>query len=331
MLNVSRVVRPLMDLVTFGEAMVRLSPPAGERLDDARRFDVHVGGSELNVAAGAARLGLRTRWVSRLAETPLGRLIARRAGEAGVDLSHVLWAEGERVGLYFVDGEAVRYDRADSAMSRLAPGVVDWPRALDGARWFHLSGITPALPAGAAAATVEALAAAKRAGGGLTVSYDLNYRPQLWTAERAREVQEPFLGQVDVLITNQEDPRILFGIAGPEETVARALQQRFGCRAVVVTLRAPSGSGRRTRSAIALAGGALHRGPRSAADILDPIGAGDAFSAGLIAALLRSDDWATALRWGVALSALKYGVAGDFSTAGPADLEQAVKRLEDVR
>src|SRR6266498_2111816 len=111
-----------MDLVTFGEAMVRLSPPAGQ-------------------------LGLRARWVSRLPETPLGRLIARRAAEAGVDLSQVLWAEGERVGLYFVDAAAVRYDRADSAMSRIAPGAVDWPRALDGARWFHLSGITPALSA----------------------------------------------------------------------------------------------------------------------------------------------------------------------------------------
>ncbi len=325
MLNVSRVVRPLMDLVTFGEAMVRLSPPAGQRLDDARQLDVHVGGSELNVAVGAARLGLRARWVSRLPETPLGRLIARRAAEAGVDLSHVRWAEGERVGLYFVDAAAVRYDRADSAMSRLAPGAVDWPRALDGARWFHLSGITPSLSASAAAATAEALAAAKRAG--LTVSYDLNYRPQLWSPERAREDQEPLLGQVDVLITNQEDPRALFGIAGPEETVARALQERFGCRAVVVTLREPAGSARRTRGAIALAGGTLHRGPRSAADIVDPIGAGDAFSAGLIAALLRSDDWGTAVRWGVALSALKYGVAGDFSTAGQADLERALNRL----
>src|SRR5438034_10123283 len=98
-----------MDVVTFGEAMVRLSPPAGERLDDARQFDVHVGGSELNVAAGAARLGVSTRWVSRLPETPLGRLIARRAGEAGADLSHVRCAEGARVGLSFVEATAVDY------------------------------------------------------------------------------------------------------------------------------------------------------------------------------------------------------------------------------
>ena len=318
-----------MDVVTFGEAMVRLSPPAGERLDDARRFEVHVGGSELNVAAGAARLGLGTRWVSRLPETPLGRLIAQRAGEAGVDLSHVLWAKGERVGLYFVDAAAVHYDRADSAMSRIAPGAIDWPRALDGARWFHLSGITPALSATAAAATEEALAAARRAG--LTVSYDLNYRPQLWSAERARALQEPLLGQVDVLISNQEDPRAVFGITGGEDVVARTLQQRFGCRAVVITLREPSGAGRRTRGAIALAGGTMHRGPRGDAGVVDPIGAGDAFSAGLIAALLRSDDWDAAIRWGVALSALKYGVPGDFSTAGQADLEKALKRLQDNR
>jgi len=318
-----------MDLVTFGEAMVRLSPPAGQRLDDARHFDVHVGGSELNVAAGAARLGLRSRWVSRLPETPLGRLIAHRAGEAGVDLSHVLWAEDERVGLYFVEAAAVRYDRADSAMSRLAPGVVDWPRALDGARWFHTSGITPALSDTAEAAAAEAVAAANHAG--VTVSYDLNFRPQLWSAERARTVLGFMVSHADVLITNEEDPRAVFGIEGNAEDVARALQKRFGCRAVVVTLREPTGSGRRTRSAIALVGGTLHRGPRSAADIVDPIGAGDAFSAGLIAALLRADDWRAALRWGVALSALKYGVAGDFSTATQAGLEQALKRLEDLR
>ena len=329
MLKVSRVVRPLMDLVTFGEAMVRLSPRAGEQLDDARHCDVHVGGSELNVAVGAARLGLGARWISRLPETPLGQLIARRAREAGVDLSRVVWAKGERVGLYFVEAAAVHYDRADSAMSRIGPGLIDWPRALAGARWFHLSGITPALSPTAAAATAEALAAAKQAGA--TVSYDLNYRPQLWSGERARAVQEPLLGQVDVLITNQEDPRAVFGLAGGEDVVARALQERFGCRAVVVTLREPSGSGRRTRSAIALADGTIHRGPSCDVGVVDPIGAGDAFCAGLIAGLLRSDDWGTAVRWGVALSALKYGVPGDFSAAGQDDLERALQHLEDDR
>jgi 2-dehydro-3-deoxygluconokinase len=324
-----------MDLVTFGEAMVRLSPPAGERLDDARRYDAHVGGSELNVAAGAARLGLRARWVSRLPENPVGRLIARRAGEAGVDVSRLLWATGERAGLYFVElgatsvSEAVHYDRANSAMSRLGPGAIDWPGALAGARWFHMSGITPALSATAAAATAEALRAAKQAG--LTVSYDVNFRPQLWTAAAARTAQEPLLPHVDVLITSQQDPGVVFGIAGADEVVARTLQERFRCRAVVVTQREPAGSGRRTRSAVALADGTIHRGPRRDVKVVDPIGAGDAFCAGLIASLLRSGDWDAALRSGVALAALKYGVPGDFSAAGSEDLERALQDLEDDR
>src|SRR2546426_12142231 len=119
MLKVSRVVRPLMDLVTFGEAMVRLSPRAGEQLDDARHCDVHVGGSELNVAVGAARLGLCARWISRLPETPLGQLIARRAREARVDLSRVWGTKGERGGLYFVQAAAGHYNTGGHALKRL--------------------------------------------------------------------------------------------------------------------------------------------------------------------------------------------------------------------
>jgi 2-dehydro-3-deoxygluconokinase len=197
-----------MDLVTFGEAMLRLTPAGSHRLDDARNFDVYVGGSELNVAVAAARLGLGSRWVSRLPENALGRTVSNRARELGVDVSCVAWSPNDRLGLYFVElaeGAGARasnvvYDRAGSAMARIAPGMIDWTLALNGARWFHVSGITPALSDSAAATLVESLAAAKTAS--VTVSYDLNFRPLLWKAEQARRAQEPLMQYVDVLIAS---------------------------------------------------------------------------------------------------------------------------------
>jgi 2-dehydro-3-deoxygluconokinase len=331
-----------MDLVTFGEAMVRLTPPDFQRLEQARSFNVHVGGGELNVAVGAARLGLAARWISRLPENPLGRVIASRAREQGVDVSHVLWSKEDRAGLYFVElgaaprASSVLYDRAGSAMSRVQPGAIDWSRALAGARWFHTSGITPALGDSAAAATAEALAAAKA--GGLTVSYDLNYRGKLWSPERARHIQEPLMRHVDVLITTEEDTRVVFGIGGgrADDTyttvdadsygrVARALHERFGFKAVAVTLRENPRVLLNTWSAIVYAGGATFQAPRYEVEIVDRIGAGDAFSAGLIYGALRTGDWDAAVRYGTALSALKHSTPGDFSASTREEVEQLLK------
>src|SRR5688572_686298 len=236
-------VRLRMDLVTFGEAMVRLTPPDFQRLEQARSFDVHVGGAELNVAVGAARLGVAARWVSRLPENALGRMIANRAREQGVDV-HVEWTADDRAGLYFAElgaaprASSVLYDRAASAISKVAFGTIDWTSVFAGARWYHVSGITPALSDSAAKVTAESLAAAKNAG--LTVSYDLNYRGKLWSARKARVVQEPLMEHVDVLITTEEDARVVFGIgaeakdnyahldADSHAEVARALQKQFG-------------------------------------------------------------------------------------------------------
>jgi 2-dehydro-3-deoxygluconokinase len=328
-------------LVTFGEAMVRLTPPDFERLEQARRLDVQVGGGELNVAVGATRMGVPSAWVSRLPDNPLGRLVANRAREHGVDVSHVVWAAGERVGLYFVEAGAaprassVLYDRAGSAASRLAPGMIDWARVFDGARWFHTSGITPALGATVAAAVAEALEAARRAG--LTVSYDLNYRSKLWSPAEARRVQEPLMRYVDVLITTEEDTRVVFGIesgrsaagytaveASSYAQVARELQARFGFRAVAITLRENPRVWLNTWSAIALAGGELHEAPRYEVEIVDRIGAGDAFSAGFIAGALEGD-WDRAVRLGTALSALKHGMPGDFSWSTRREVEQLLE------
>src|SRR5439155_14528685 len=157
------------DVTTFGEAMLRLSPPNFRRLEQARSLQVFVGGAELNTAVGLARLGRSTAWISRLTQNPLGRLLGNHAREAGVSTEHVVWTEDDRVGVYFLEfgaaprASSVLYDRKQSAMANIQPGMVDWPRAFSGAKWFHVTGITPALSGTAAEATREALQAARAA------------------------------------------------------------------------------------------------------------------------------------------------------------------------
>jgi len=311
-----------MDLVTFGEAMVRLTPPGFQRLVQARSFDAHVGGGELNVAVAAARLGTASRWVSRLPDNALGHMIANRAREQGVDVS-VEWTTDDRAGLYFAElgaaprASSVLYDRAGSAMRRVAPGTIDWPSVLGGARWLPVSGITPALSEAAAKVTAEALIAAKEAR--LIVSYDVNYRSKLWSPERARAVQEPLMEHVDVLITTEEDTRVVFGMsareshepsdAEPYEEIARALGRRFDLGAVAVTLPLVL---RSSSSAVVAAQGKTYRAPRYEVQVIDRIGAGDAFSAGLIVSRLENGGWDDAVRFASAASALKHSIPGDF-------------------
>jgi 2-dehydro-3-deoxygluconokinase len=316
-----------MDLVTFGEAMVRLTPPDFQRLEQARSFDAYVGGGELNVAVAAARLGVASRWVSRLPENALGRMIANAARQQGVD-AQIEWSSDDRAGLYFAElgaaprASSVLYDRAASAVSRIAPGSVDWQSAFDGARWFHVSGITPALSESAAKVTTESLLAAKKAG--LMVSYDLNYRSKLWSAEKARAVQEPLMEHVDVLITTEEDTRVVFGIGAEAKGsyeqvdaesyahVARALEKKFKLRAVAITLRENPRVLLNSWSAIVAADNKIHRAPRYEVEVVDRIGAGDAFSAGLIVSRLESNGWEESVRFATAVSALKHSMPGDF-------------------
>jgi len=330
-----------MDLVTFGEAMVRLTPPAFQRLEQARSLEVYVGGGELNVAVAAARLGIASRWVSRLPENALGRMIANAAREQGVD-AHIEWTTDGRAGLYFAElgaaprASSVLYDRAESAISRVTPGSIDWASVFDGARWFHISGITPALSESAAKATAESLVAAKKAG--LTVSYDLNYRSKLWSAEKARTVQEPLMEHVDVLITTEEDTRVVFGIGDAEakdqyantdadyyRRVALALAKKFDFRAVAVTLRENPRVLLNSWSAIVAADGKIHRAPRYEVEVIDRIGAGDAFSAGLIVSRLENRDWDDAVRFATATSALKHSIPGDFCLVTRSEVEQLLR------
>src|SRR5437762_459986 len=307
-----------MDLVTFGEAMIRFSPPAAQRLEQATSLEASVGGSELNVAVLAARLGVASRWVSRLPDNALGRMIAARAREHGVD-AHVDWTVDGRVGLYFVEIGGARissvlYDRTGSAISRVTPGTIDWASVFTGARWYHVSGITPALSDGAAKVTAESLALAKQVG--LTVSYDLNYRSKLWSAKQARAVQEPLLEHADLLITTAEDARVVFGL---DAEAHDTLQKRFDLNAVVITL------GEGPHAAIALADGKMHTAPRYEVEVVDRIGAGDAFSGGLIVSRLEHRGWDDAVRFAAATAALKHRIPGDFCLVTRDEVDQHLR------
>src|SRR5437763_12346443 len=230
------------DVVTFGEAMVRLSPPNFRRLEQARSLDVQAGGAELNTAVGLARLGRSTAWVSRLTDNAVGRLIANHAREAGVSTDHVVWTDDDRVGVYFLEfgaaprASSVLYDRKGSAIAAVRPGTVPWAAVFAGAKWFHVTGITPALGTGAAETTREALRAARAAG--LKTSIDLNHRVKLWSNAEAGKWMTEFMQWCDVLVTTEEDIERVFGITGKDyEDVAAQVARRFPLSVVAITLR----------------------------------------------------------------------------------------------
>jgi len=336
----------MVDVVTFGEAMIRLAPPHFQRLEQTASLDVQIGGGELNVAVGASRLGLASAWVSRLPKNTLARLMENRVKQMGVDTSRIIWANEGRVGLYFVEfGAAPRpssvlYDRAQSAISAIQPGEVDWKRVFAGAKWFHTSGITPALSDSAAAVTLEALQAARAAG--VTVSYDLNYRSKLWSPAKAQAVQEPMMPYVDVLITTEEDTHVVFQItpsakaqtdsqgftevaAETYKDVAIQLQEKFHFRAVAITLRENPLVWRNTWTAICYADGQFYEDVKYDIEIVDRVGGGDSFSAGFIYGRLAKGSYEAAVRYGNAFSALKHTNPGDFNWATLAEVESLLK------
>ncbi len=317
------------DVVTFGEAMIRLSPPNFRRLEQARSLDVQVGGAELNTAVGLARLGRSTAWVSRLTNNPLGRLIANHAREAGVCTDHVLWTNDDRVGVYFLEfGAAPRasnvvYDRKNAAIAQIKPGMVAWSSVFAGAKWFHVTGITPGLSAGAAAATQESLQAAKAAG--LQTSIDLNYRAKLWSQADAGKCMTELMRYCDVLITTEEDLERVFGIKGKDYEEAAALTaQRFHLKIVAITVRDHPLVWKNKWTAIAHHNSQVLRTREYEVEIVDRLGAGDSFAAGLIHGLLDGD-LQKGLDWGVAASAIKHTIPGDFNWITRAEVETLLK------
>jgi 2-dehydro-3-deoxygluconokinase len=317
------------DVVTFGEAMIRLSPPNFRRLEQAQALDLQVGGAELNTAVALARLGRSSAWVSRLTDNPLGRLIANRAREAGVDTRHVLFTNENRVGLYFLEfGAAPRasnvlYDRKDAAIAHIKPDMVPWPSVFDRVRWFHVTGITPALSLSAAETTRAALQAARACGA--KTSIDLNYRNKLWSPADAGRWMTEFMALCDVLITTEEDVEKVFGIRGDDyESVARQLTEKFPIKIVAITLRENPLVWRNRWTAIAYSAGQVFRTRTFEVEIVDRLGAGDSFAAGLIHGLL-DDDLQKGLNYGVAASAIKHSIPGDFAWITRSEVEALLK------
>jgi 2-dehydro-3-deoxygluconokinase len=318
-----------LEVVTFGEAMIRLSPPGFRRLEQTHSLDVQVGGAELNTAVGVARLGHPCAWVSRLTDNPLGRLIANHAREAGVSTEHIVWTGDDRVGLYFLEfgaaprASSVLYDRKNAAIAGIKPGMVPWARVFAGVKWFHVTGITPALSATAAAATREAAETARAAGA--QVSMDLNYRAKLWTPAEAGKCMSDLMQFCDVLITTEEDIERVFGIKGKDYEEAAALTaQRFGLKIVAITLRENPLVWRNAWTGMAWRNGEVLRTRTFEVEIVDRLGAGDSFAAGLIHGLLEGD-LQKGLDYGVAASAIKHSIPGDFAWITREEVEALLK------
>ena len=338
-----------MDLVTFGEAMVRLTSPDNMRLEQTSTLHMNVGGAELNVAVNGSRLGLRTAWLSRLVDNWSGRLIRNKGRELGVDMSHIVWVpfDGigfERNGFYHVELGAgprasnVAYDRGYTAISKIKPREVDWTSVFRDCRWFHLSGITPALSESAALTSLEALKAA--CANGVTTSYDLNYRARLWSPERAQAVNHKMVEHVRVLIGNEEDFEKALGIKAEGTTdsyselnlesyksVAERVAERYtNVEIIGTTLRAAKTGWLNDWRTLLFDGDAFYTSRvNENLEIVDRVGGGDSFSAGLIYGLLNGKHPQEAVDFAGAYSALAHTFPGDFNWATAEEAEKAVK------
>lgn len=317
------------DVIAFGEVMVRLAPPHFQRLEQARSLDLEVGGAELNTAAGLVRLGRSAAWASRLPDNPLGKLVANRVREIGVRDDFVQFTPDGRCGLYFLEfgasprASSILYDRKDSAISRVAPGMFDWPTIFAGAKWFHVTGITAALSAGAAATVKEAMTAAKAAG--LQTSVDLNYRAKLWTTEDAGRTMGGLLPLCDLLIASEADAEHLFGITGDDfGEVAEGFVERFGVKVVAGTKREAPLVWRNRFAAVGYAAGQVYESAWYEVEIVDRLGAGDALASGLIHGLLDGD-LKKGVDYGAAMGAIKHTIPGDLPWIGADEIESALQ------
>jgi 2-dehydro-3-deoxygluconokinase len=327
-------------VVTFGEIMLRLSPPGFERFLQSPVLGATFGGGEANVAVSVAQFGLESRYVTRLPAHAIGDAAIRALRAEGVDTRFVVRG-GDRIGIYYAEAGAsqrastVIYDRARSAISEMAPGTVDWAPVFAGAAWFHTTGITPALGAAAVACTREALEAAREAGA--RTSVDLNFRRKLWTEQQAQAAMRPLMPLVDLVIANEEDMQSVLGIhvegtdvtsgqlnLAAYEAAARQITDEFGCRQVAITLRESVSASDNGWSAVLFdaATGAFHRSQHYDVRLIDRIGGGDSFAGGLIFGLVTGRTPEASLRFAVAASALKQTIPGDFNRVSVAEVDR---------
>jgi len=329
-------------VVTFGEIMLRLSPPEHLRFVQARSFDALYGGGESNVAVSLANFGIPADFVTRLPKNDIGQACLNYLRQFGVGTHHILRG-GDRLGIYFLEhgavsrGSKVVYDRAGSALAEIQPGMIDWDTVFQGADWFHWTGITPAISAGAAAVCLEAVKKAKQHG--LTVSADLNYRKNLWKwGKQPGEVMEEIVSFTDIAIGNEEDAEKVFGIHPPEtdvtsgkldaekyRSVCEGLSARFpNLQSIAITLRGSLSASHNSWSAVLWHQNELYFGPDfEITHIVDRVGGGDSFMAGLIYGLLTyAEDKQAAINFAVATSALKHTIFGDFNLVSVEEVEK---------
>jgi 2-dehydro-3-deoxygluconokinase len=328
-------------VVTFGEIMMRLTPPGFLRIEQAHSYDATFGGGEANVAFALARYGMPVEYVTRLPKNEVADscIAALRAWGVGVDR---VIRGGDRIGIYFMEngadqrGSKVVYDRAGSSISTIEKGMIDWKSVFADADWFHVTGITPAISKGAAEASVEAASIAKQMG--LTVSCDLNYRAKLWKWGRpVGEVMADLVQYADVAIGNEEDADKVFGIKAADtdvtsgkveaaryEDVCKQLVARFpGMKRVAITLRGSLSASHNTWSGVLYDNGKLYTTRTyDIAHIVDRVGGGDAFASGAIYGLRSYDDPQKALDFAVAASCLKHSIYGDLNYVTVPEVEK---------
>ena len=339
----------MYDLVTFGEAMVRLTSPEFMRLEQSSSLSLSAGGAELNVAVNAAQLGLRSAWLSRLVDNWSGRFIRNKGQELGVDMSNIVWVpfDGvgfERNGFYHLElgagprASSVTYDRAYSAISKIQPGEIDWAAIFENARWFHLSGITPALSESTAAVAKEALQAARAAN--VKTSYDLNFRSKLWSAEQAQAVNREMVPHVCVLIGNEEDFEKSLGFKAEgategyskldpdsyKEVARRVAAQYPSVEMIGTTLRDAKTGWLNDWRTLLFDGNEFYLSRiYENLELVDRVGGGDSFASGLIYSLLNGKSPQEAVDFAGGYSALAHTFPGDFNWATAEEAEKAMQ------
>jgi 2-dehydro-3-deoxygluconokinase len=331
-------------VVTFGEIMLRLAPPGFERFLQSPQFVATFGGGEANVAVALSTFGIPSRYVTVLpANNAIADACVGELRRFGVDISAIARGKG-RMGIYFLETGAnqrpskVLYDREGSAIALAKPGDIDWERSLEGAGWFHVTGITPAISQGAADLAMEALSAARKRG--LTISCDLNYRKNLWKyGKTAKEVMTELVKLVDVVIANEEDCQMSLGIQAEADVHAgrldpehyRSLTDRVlgafaNVKLIAITLRESKSASHNGWSACLNDRSTfLTSRHYEITHIVDRVGGGDSFAAGLICGLLSLPSHQEALEFAVAASCLKHSVPGDFNRFSVEEVNQLLK------
>ena len=331
-------------VVTFGEIMLRLATPGYLRFTQAGEFTATFGGGEANVAVSLANYGIPSDFITRLPDNDIAKACVMDLRKYGVGTSGIIYG-GNRLGIYFLETGAVArackviYDRANSAIAEIKPGMIDWEKVFEGAQWFHWTGITPALSQGAADACLEAIRVANKLG--ITVSCDLNYRKNLWKyGKKASEVMPALVEGCDVILGNEEDAEKVFGIkpegfdvtatagevkAAEFESVCTQLMKRFPrAKKVIITLRGSINANHNTWGGVVYDGKQLFASRRyDITHIVDRVGGGDSFMGGLIYGLLTyTGDDRKALEFAVAASCLKHTIYGDFNQVSVEEVEK---------